>query len=93
MPSIATPSSFPSLLITTMPPSLAPPSRGGTTSYVNLDMWVPHGEAVKKGIMYLNEIGLDPGIDNLYVVKTIRGVHDKGGKVRYRIVKLLTHLN
>jgi spermidine synthase / saccharopine dehydrogenase (NADP+, L-glutamate-forming) len=52
-----------------------------------------HGEAVKKGIVCLNEIGLDPGIDHLYAVKTIGEVHDKGGKVRHRIVKPLTHLN
>jgi spermidine synthase len=31
----------------------------------------------------MNEIGLDPGIDHLYAVKTIGEVHEKGGKVRF----------
>ena len=30
----------------------------------------------------MNEIGLDPGIDHLYAVKTISEVHAKGGKER-----------
>jgi saccharopine dehydrogenase-like NADP-dependent oxidoreductase len=30
----------------------------------------------------MNEIGLDPGIDHLYAVKTIGEVHAKGGKAR-----------
>ena len=39
-------------------------------------------EAAKKaGIVVMNEIGLDPGIDHLYAVKTIAEVHAKGGKV------------
>jgi saccharopine dehydrogenase (NADP+, L-glutamate forming) len=33
------------------------------------------------GITVMNEIGLDPGIDHLYAVKTIEEVHNEGGKV------------
>ena len=29
----------------------------------------------------MNEIGLDPGVDHLYAIKTIDEVHAKGGKV------------
>jgi saccharopine dehydrogenase (NADP+, L-glutamate forming) len=29
----------------------------------------------------MNEIGLDPGIDHLYAIKTIDQVHSKGGKI------------
>jgi len=29
----------------------------------------------------MNEIGLDPGIDHLYAVKTIDEIHKEGGKV------------
>jgi saccharopine dehydrogenase (NADP+, L-glutamate forming) len=29
----------------------------------------------------MNEIGLDPGIDHLYAIKTIDEVHSKGGKI------------
>lgn len=33
------------------------------------------------GITVMNEIGLDPGIDHLYAVKTIEEVHEAGGKI------------
>lgn len=33
------------------------------------------------GITVMNEIGLDPGIDHLYAVRTIDEVHKEGGKV------------
>jgi len=33
------------------------------------------------GITVMNEIGLDPGIDHLYAVKTIEEVHREGGKI------------
>ena len=33
------------------------------------------------GITVLNEIGLDPGIDHLYAIKTIEEVHKAGGKI------------
>ena len=39
-------------------------------------------EAKSAGIIVMNEIGLDPGIDHLYAIKTIDEVHAKGGKVR-----------
>ncbi|MCJ1472864.1 Saccharopine dehydrogenase [NADP(+), L-glutamate-forming] [Lambiella insularis] len=38
-------------------------------------------EAKDAGITVMNEIGLDPGIDHLYAVKTIEEVHEAGGKV------------
>ncbi|KAJ6590680.1 hypothetical protein DFH09DRAFT_1140025 [Mycena vulgaris] len=34
------------------------------------------------GIVVLNEVGLDPGIDHLYAIKVIDAVHAKGGKVK-----------
>jgi len=39
--------------------------------------------AKEAGIVVMNEIGLDPGIDHLYAVKTIDEVHEKGGKVSF----------
>lgn len=56
-----------------------------TTSYVSPAMRELEEEAKKAGIIVMNEIGLDPGIDHLYAVKTIGEVHAKGGKVRSRI--------
>lgn len=38
-------------------------------------------QAKEAGITVLNEIGLDPGIDHLYAVKTIEEVHKAGGKI------------
>ncbi|KAI0070070.1 saccharopine dehydrogenase [Panus rudis PR-1116 ss-1] len=53
-----------------------------TTSYVSPAMRELDEEAKKAGIVVMNEIGLDPGIDHLYAVKTIDEVHAKGGKVK-----------
>ena len=36
------------------------------------------------GIVVLNEVGVDPGVDHLYAIKTINDVHSKGGKVSER---------
>ena len=52
-----------------------------TTSYVSDAMKALEPEVVKAGITVLNEIGLDPGIDHLYAVKTIDDTHKAGGKV------------
>ncbi|KAF8575259.1 spermine synthase [Ramaria rubella] len=54
-----------------------------TTSYVSPAMRALHEEARAAGVVVMNEIGLDPGIDHLYAVKTIAEVHDKGGKVKH----------
>lgn len=37
--------------------------------------------AKEAGITVMNEIGVDPGVDHLYAVKTINDVHKRGGKV------------
>jgi saccharopine dehydrogenase-like NADP-dependent oxidoreductase len=52
-----------------------------TTSYVSPAMRELDAAAKDAGIVVFNEIGLDPGIDHLYAVKTIDEVHEKGGKV------------
>ncbi|KLO05456.1 spermidine synthase [Schizopora paradoxa] len=53
-----------------------------TTSYVSPAMRELDAEAKAAGIVVMNEIGLDPGIDHLYAVKTIGEVHEKGGKIK-----------
>lgn len=52
-----------------------------TTSYVSPAMRELDEEAKKAGIVVMNEIGVDPGIDHIYATKTIDEVHEKGGKV------------
>lgn len=53
-----------------------------TTSYVSPAMEELAAEAKAAGITVMNEIGLDPGIDHLYAVKTIEEVHRAGGKIK-----------
>ena len=52
-----------------------------TTSYVSDAMKEMEPEVKKAGIVVMNEIGLDPGIDHLYAIKTIDDTHKAGGKV------------
>lgn len=53
-----------------------------STSYVSAVMETYHQKAQEAGITVLNEIGVDPGIDHLYAMKTIHEVHENGGKIR-----------
>lgn len=55
-----------------------------TTSYVSLAMRALEDDVKKAGIIVLKEVGVDPGVDHLYAIKTIHEVHAKGGKVRRR---------
>ncbi|KAL6813079.1 saccharopine dehydrogenase [Trichoderma sp. SZMC 28013] len=52
-----------------------------TTSYVSDAMLELDQQAKDAGIIVMNEIGLDPGIDHLSAVDTINNVHAAGGKV------------
>jgi saccharopine dehydrogenase (NADP+, L-glutamate forming) len=52
-----------------------------TTSYVSPAMLELEQQCKDAGITVMNEIGLDPGIDHLYAVKTIEEVHKAGGKI------------
>uniref|UniRef100_A0A1Y1K2G0 Saccharopine dehydrogenase [NADP(+), L-glutamate-forming] n=1 Tax=Photinus pyralis TaxID=7054 RepID=A0A1Y1K2G0_PHOPY len=52
-----------------------------TTSYVSPAMMELDQQCKDAGITVMNEIGLDPGIDHLYAVKTIDEVHAAGGKI------------
>lgn len=53
-----------------------------TTSYVNPKMAELEEAAIKAGSICMNEIGVDPGIDHLYAIKTIEEVHKAGGKIK-----------
>jgi len=52
-----------------------------TTSYVSPAMRALDGAAKEKGLLFLNEIGLDPGIDHMSAMKIIHDVAKRGGKV------------
>ncbi len=52
-----------------------------TTSYVKPEMRELDTPAKEAGIIILNEIGLDPGIDHMSAMRIIDKVHAQGGKV------------
>lgn len=52
-----------------------------TASYVSKEMAELNNEAIASGILFLNEIGLDPGIDHASAMKLIDRIHAEGGKL------------
>ncbi len=52
-----------------------------TASYVSKEIKVLDNEAKKKGLVFMNEIGLDPGIDHMSAMQIIDRIRDKGGKM------------
>jgi saccharopine dehydrogenase (NADP+, L-glutamate forming) len=52
-----------------------------TTSYVSREMKDLDKDALHAGILILNEIGLDPGIDHMSAMRVINNVHQRGGKI------------
>jgi saccharopine dehydrogenase (NADP+, L-glutamate forming) len=52
-----------------------------TTSYVQPGIQVLDEDAKSKGVLFLNEIGLDPGIDHMSAMRIIDHIHKNGGKV------------
>ena len=52
-----------------------------TTSYVKPEMQALDRQAREAGIIILNELGLDPGIDHMSAMRIIDDVHSKGGKI------------
>lgn len=52
-----------------------------TTSYVSPGMKALDEKVKEKGLLFLNEIGVDPGIDHMSAMKIIDSVSAEGGKV------------
>jgi saccharopine dehydrogenase-like NADP-dependent oxidoreductase len=52
-----------------------------TASYVSPEMKALHDDVVSSGLIFLNECGLDPGIDHMSAMKIIDHVHNAGGKI------------
>ncbi len=53
-----------------------------TTSYVSDEMRALDRDATEKGLLILNESGLDPGLDHMSAMRVIHDVESRGGKVR-----------
>jgi saccharopine dehydrogenase (NADP+, L-glutamate forming)/spermidine synthase len=54
-----------------------------TASYVSDEMRGLDADARAKGLLFLNEVGVDPGMDHMSAMQIIDRVHDQGGKVRH----------
>jgi len=52
-----------------------------TASYISDEMQALDAEAKEKGLVFMNEIGLDPGIDHMSAMQIIDRIHDEGGKI------------
>ncbi|MCK5521092.1 MAG: saccharopine dehydrogenase NADP-binding domain-containing protein [Candidatus Marinimicrobia bacterium] len=52
-----------------------------TASYISKEMKALHSEAEKAGLLFLNEMGLDPGIDHMSAMKIIHEIRENGGHV------------
>ena len=53
-----------------------------TASYVSKDIQSLNDQAQKQGVILLNEIGLDPGIDHMSAMKVIDDIKDRGGVIK-----------
>jgi saccharopine dehydrogenase-like NADP-dependent oxidoreductase len=52
-----------------------------TTSYVKPEMQALDAEAKRRGLLFLNEIGVDPGMDHMAAMKVINDVKRRGGRI------------
>ncbi|WP_040280433.1 saccharopine dehydrogenase family protein [Psychroserpens damuponensis] len=52
-----------------------------TASYVSEDMQKLNKTVTDKGLVFMNEIGVDPGIDHMSAMKVIDYIREKGGKM------------
>ena len=52
-----------------------------TASYISEEMKSLDDEVKKKGLIFMNEIGLDPGIDHMSAMRIIDKIRNKGGKM------------
>ena len=52
-----------------------------TASYMSDEMKSLHKEALQKNLIFLNEIGVDPGIDHLSAMKALNEIREIGGEI------------
>jgi len=52
-----------------------------TASYISNEMHALNEEVVKKNLVFMNEIGLDPGVDHMSAMQVIDSIRAKGGKM------------
>lgn len=54
-----------------------------TASYISPEMKQLHQQAIDAGLTFVNEIGLDPGIDHLSAMKILDGIRNQGGTITH----------
>ncbi|MCG9971615.1 saccharopine dehydrogenase family protein [Christiangramia crocea] len=52
-----------------------------TASYISEEMKALDPEVKEKGLVFMNEIGVDPGIDHMSAMQVIDRIRDKGGNM------------
>ncbi len=52
-----------------------------TASYISEDLKLLDTQVKEKGLVFMNEIGLDPGIDHMSAMQVIDQIKEKGGKM------------
>ncbi|MEL4455581.1 saccharopine dehydrogenase family protein [Lutimonas vermicola] len=52
-----------------------------TASYISKELKAMNNEVVEKGLVFMNEIGLDPGIDHMSAMHVIDRIKAQGGKM------------
>ncbi|TLP82634.1 saccharopine dehydrogenase family protein [Maribacter sp. ACAM166] len=52
-----------------------------TASYVSPELLALDKKVKENGLVFMNEIGLDPGVDHMSAMQVIDRIRDKGGKV------------
>lgn len=52
-----------------------------TASYISKEMQALNHKAEAKGLVFMNEIGLDPGVDHMSAMQVIDRIRAKGGKM------------
>ncbi|MCK5637097.1 MAG: saccharopine dehydrogenase NADP-binding domain-containing protein [Flavobacteriaceae bacterium] len=52
-----------------------------TASYISEELKALNDEVIGKGLVFMNEIGLDPGVDHMSAMQIIDRIKDQGGKM------------
>ena len=52
-----------------------------TASYISDEIMAIDQQVREKGLVFMNEIGLDPGIDHMSAMQVIDNIRDQGGKM------------
>lgn len=52
-----------------------------TPSYISTEMSALHNQVREAGLIFMNEIGVDPGIDHMSAMRIVDSIKDQGGEI------------